>query len=313
MPTTIGGIRGLEPAAHPAEVMDREMQLHGQRVRYLAAGVEGPVLLLVHGLGGSSATWRPVLATLGGFGQVIAPDLLGHGRSAAPASGDYSPAGYATWLRDLLAALDLDDVTVVGHSFGGGVAMQFAYQYPERVRRLVLVASGGLGPEVSVALRAACLPGSAAVMRALAAVAPTRVGALARWMAASLGMAEVELDALADGLTSLADAGTRAAFLHTVRFALGPTGQRLDARDRLHLLEAERVLLVSGRRDVCIPVEHSMAAHRQLPGSRLAVLDAGHFPHREHPESFCQAVLAFLAATQGPAEQIAAAGLRDSA
>jgi pimeloyl-ACP methyl ester carboxylesterase len=299
MSTTTCSVRRLAPVPSTDGVVRQEIRLHGRRVRYLAAGHEGPVLVFLHGLGGSSATWRPVMELVGGAARVIAPDLLGHGGSDAPASGDYSPAGHATWLRDLLRALDVDSATVVGHSFGGGVALQYAHQYPERVERLVLVASGGLGPEVAVALRAACLPGSAAVVRMLAATASTPMGALARSIAVGLGVADrAEIDALSDGLVSLADAAARAAFLHTVRFALGWSGQRLDARDYLHGLDAERVLLVAGRDDGCIPARHSEAAHRQLPGSRLAVLDGGHFPHREHPEAFTRELLAFLAETR---------------
>lgn len=295
-------IRRLAPVRRPADVVERELELHGRRVRYLTAGDDGPVLLFLHGLGGSCATWTPVLERLGGVARVIAPDMLGHGGSAAPDSGDYSPAGHATWLRDLLNTLGLHQVTVVGHSFGGGVAMQFAYQYPERVERLVLVASGGLGPEVTVALRAACLPGSSAVVRLLAAAAPSRLGAVARRVALGLGVAdEAVLDAVADGLASLADPGARQAFLHTVRFALGPSGQRLDARDYLHLLDAERVLLVAGRADNCIPHEHTVAAHRLLPGSRLVLLDTGHFPHREQAEAFSAVLTSFLQDTRSEA------------
>lgn len=298
MSTTTRTFRRLAPVTSTDGVVRREIRLHGRRVRYLAAGGEGPVLVFLHGLGGSSSTWQHVMELVGGAARVIAPDLLGHGGSDAPGSGDYSPAGHATWLRDLLRALDVDSATVVGHSFGGGVALQYAHQYPERVERLVLVASGGLGPEVSMALRAACLPGSSAVVRMLAATAPTPMGALARRVALGLGVADrAEIEALSEGLVSLADSAARAAFLHTVRFAIGRSGQRLDARDYLHTLDAERVLLVAGRYDGCIPVQHSEDAHEQLPGSRLAVLDAGHFPHREQPEIFTRELLAFLAST----------------
>jgi pimeloyl-ACP methyl ester carboxylesterase len=299
MSTTTCGVRRLAPVTPSDGIVRREIRLHGRRVTYLDAGGEGPVLVFLHGLGGSSATWRQVMALVGGAARVIAPDLLGHGGSDAPGSGDYSPAGHATWVRDLLRALDVTSATIVGHSFGGGVALQYAHQYPERVERLVLVASGGLGPEVSMALRAVCLPGSSAVVRMLAATAPTPMGALARRVVLGLGAADrAELDALSDGLASLADSAARAAFLHTVRFALGWSGQRLDARDYLHTLDAERVLLVAGRHDSCIPVQHSEAAHCQLPGSRLALLDAGHFPHCEHPEIFTRELLAFLASTR---------------
>ena len=94
---------------------------------------------------------------------MIAPDLLGHGDSAKPRA-DYSVGGYANGMRDLLTVLDIDKVTVVGHSFGGGIAMQFAYQFPERTERMILVAPGGLGPEVSPFIRAVTLPGFHQVM-----------------------------------------------------------------------------------------------------------------------------------------------------
>src|SRR3954447_15631832 len=140
-----------------ASVKQREIRLHRQNVTFLEAGADsgGPVVVLLHGLASSSPTWAQVMPALGRHAHVIAPDLLGHGRSAKPRSGDYSLGAYAAGLRDLLIALDLDRATVVGHSFGGGVAMQFAYQFPELAERLVLVASGGLGKGVNVALRAA--------------------------------------------------------------------------------------------------------------------------------------------------------------
>src|SRR3954466_15458652 len=133
------------------------LTIHGHRRAFVRMG-SGPALLLLHGLGCDHTTWLPVIATLSRRFTVIAPDLLGHGRSAKPRA-DYSLGGYANGMRDLLTVLGIDKVTVVGHSFGGGVAMQFAYQFPERTERMVLVAPGGLGPEVSPAIRAITLPG----------------------------------------------------------------------------------------------------------------------------------------------------------
>ena len=135
-----------------------ELSLHGQSVTYRTAG-SGPVLLLLHGITNSSETWEPAVDALAQDFRVIAPDLLGHGHSATP-RGDYSLGAHASGVRDLLSALDISRATVVGHSLGGGVAMQFAYQFPERCERLVLVSSGGLGKEVHLLLRAAALPGA---------------------------------------------------------------------------------------------------------------------------------------------------------
>ena len=135
----------------------REIVLHGHRVFFRSAG-SGPVLVLVHGITSTSATWANVLPYLAERFTVIAPDLLGHGESAKP-RGDYSLGAYASGIRDLLLALGHERATFVGHSLGGGVAMQLAYQFPEHCERLVLVSSGGLGREINALLRAASLPG----------------------------------------------------------------------------------------------------------------------------------------------------------
>jgi pimeloyl-ACP methyl ester carboxylesterase len=152
----------------------QQVELHGQTVTYHRAG-SGPVLLLVHGITSSSRTWREVMPALAEDFDVIAPDLPGHGRSGKP-RGDYSLGAYASGLRDLLVVLGVRSATVVGHSLGGGIAMQFAYQFPERVERLVLVDSGGLGDEVSLVLRAATLPGAEFVLPLLFGPVPRTAG-----------------------------------------------------------------------------------------------------------------------------------------
>jgi pimeloyl-ACP methyl ester carboxylesterase len=132
--------------------------LHGHQFSYRRAG-SGPLLVLLHGIAGTSATWEDVMLRLGERHTVIAPDFLGHGESSKP-RGDYSLGAYANGIRDLLGALGYERGTIIGHSLGGGVAMQFAYQFPERCERLVLVSSGGLAREVHPLLRAAVLPGA---------------------------------------------------------------------------------------------------------------------------------------------------------
>ncbi|MHA6795550.1 alpha/beta fold hydrolase [Pseudonocardia bannensis] len=293
---------GFGPRRRPVPVARREIRLHGQRVTYLESGAPGagPVVVLLHGLAGSSATWSTVMPLLGRHAHVIAPDLLGHGESAKPPSGDYSLGAYATGLRDLLLALELDRASIVGHSLGGGVAMQFAYQFPELTERLALVASGGLGREVTPALRAASLPGTAAVLRMLTALTPGWVGRFAYRAARAVPVIPTaDLDELARALASLADSGARGAFVQTTRTALTLAGQRLGGTDRLYLLAGTPVLLVGGGNDSCIPVEHTVAAHERLPGSRLEVFDgAGHFPHMEHPQRFARVLRDFLRTTE---------------
>jgi pimeloyl-ACP methyl ester carboxylesterase len=293
--------RGGSPVPDRQTVVRREIMLHGQPVTFSETGADsgGPVVVLLHGLASSSQTWAPALPLLGRTAHVIAPDLLGHGRTAKPRSGDYSLGAYAAGLRDLLVALGLDRATIVGHSFGGGVAMQFAYQFPEFTERLVLVASGGLGRDVALALRAATLPGTAVVLQLASALTPEWMGRLAhRALRAAPSVCSTEIDGLADAFRSFADRGARGAFAQTVRGALNWSGQRLDSSERLYLLAEVPVMLVAGGRDSVIPAGHTRTAHALIPGSRLDVFDdAGHFPHVEHPHRFVAMLAEFIADT----------------
>jgi pimeloyl-ACP methyl ester carboxylesterase len=202
-------------------------------------------------------------------------------------------------VRDLLAALGHDRVSVAGHSLGGGIAMQFAYQFPERTERLVLVSSGGLGREVNLLLRAAALPGAELVLPLLA---PRWLGGVVRgagWAGARLGLrARRDVEEIVRGFVSLSDASARAAFIHTVRAVIDPFGQRVSGRDRLYLAAHLPTLLVWGERDPVIPVAHGRAAHSAMPGSRLEVFDAsGHFPHMDDTTRFVAVLDDFLAGT----------------
>ena len=290
----------LSPDAAAAGVAERDVLLHGQRVSFLESGADsgGPVVVLLHGLAGSSATWLPTMPCLGRHAHVIAPDLLGHGQSGKPRDGDYSLGAYAAGLRDLLVTLGLDRASVIGHSFGGGVAMQFAYQFPELTERLVLVASGGFGREVTPALRAATLPGTALALHAVTRLTPRWVGrAVHRAARAVPVLSRPEMDEIARSVAAFTDRGARDAFVHTVRGALDLRGQRINGLERLTLASGGPLLLVAGTKDLCIPAEHTIRAHDATPGSRLELFSAGHFPHREHPDRFAALILDFLATT----------------
>jgi len=280
-------------------VIVEEATVHGHAMRYRTAGRDGPVLVLIHGITSSSRTWEPVLDALGRSHRVIAPDLLGHGESAKP-RGDYSLGAYASGVRDLLAVLGHDRATVVGHSLGGGVAMQFAYQFPEWLDRLVLVSSGGLGRDVSLLLRAATLPGSELVLPLLS-TPPARVaGGLAGRVLERTGRRTAhDLEEMASGIASFASADSRRAFLQTARAVISPVGQRVSARDRLYLSADVPSLVVWGDRDPIMPVRHGEAAHAEMPGSRMEVFaGAGHFPHAAEPERFARLLTDFVASTQ---------------
>jgi pimeloyl-ACP methyl ester carboxylesterase len=282
-------------------VQQRDVLVHGHRIAYRQHGEPGdgrPVLLLVHGLAGSSSGWLDALDALGEVATVIAPDLPGHGASDKPRQ-DYSLAGHANALRDLMVAIGIDRATLVGHSLGGGVAMQLAYQHPERCERLVLVASGGLGPDVSWALRLLSLPGAELALPVIAPRFLRDAGGAVGRAASRLGLRWPLLEQSWQSYASLADAENRQSFLRTLRGVVGPSGQVLSAQDRLYLAANLPTLLVWGGSDRMIPVEHGRAAHASLPGSELVVFEhAGHFPHNEEPDAFTRAVVGFLARTE---------------
>jgi pimeloyl-ACP methyl ester carboxylesterase len=273
-----------------------EITLHGHRFSYRSAGC-GPLLVLLHGIAGTSATWEDVMLRLGEHHTVIAPDFLGHGESSKP-RGDYSLGAYANGVRDLLGALGHERGTVIGHSLGGGVAMQFAYQFPERCERLVLVSSGGLGREVHALLRAAALPGAEAVLPWLCAAGQRSVATITHVLG-RLGLrASTDLEEIWRNFSSLEDSGARHAFVHTVRGIIDLGGQRVSATDRLYLAAELPTLIIWGERDPLIPVRHAHVAHERIPGSRLDIFPgAGHFPYRDDPQRFASLVLDFVRTT----------------
>ncbi len=271
--------------------------LHGHDVTYRTGG-SGPVLLLVHGMAGSSLMWRDVLPGLAKNFTVVAVDLPGHGRSAKP-RGDYSLGAFASVLRDLLVALGHERATVVGQSLGGGVVMQFAYQFPERTERLVLVSSGGLGREVNLLLRALTLPGSDYVLPLACTSWVYDAGlTVGGWMR-SLGFhPSPHVVQIWESYGSLADPETRTAFLHTLRSVVDQSGQRVSATNRLYLASRVPTLIVWGDSDRIIPVQQGYEAHEAIPGSRLEIfVGAGHFPHCEDPERFVEVLTDFMTST----------------
>jgi pimeloyl-ACP methyl ester carboxylesterase len=272
--------------------------VHGYRRAFRLVGA-GPPLVLIHGIGDSSATWAPVIGELSRRHLVIAPDLLGHGSSDKPRA-DYSVAAYANGVRDLLGVLGVERATLVGHSLGGGVAMQFAYQFPERTERLVLVGSGGAGPDVTPVLRAMTLPGAAMALHLLRLPgARLQVGvvvAALRALGTGLGQDGADLLRMVDALP---DATARAAFIRTLRAVVDWRGQVVTMLDRCYLTRGMPTLLVWGERDAIVPVAHAHRAHAAMPGSRLEVFEgAGHFPFHTDPLRFVAVVEDFLATTR---------------
>jgi pimeloyl-ACP methyl ester carboxylesterase len=273
----------------------QHIDINGDDIAFRSGG-SGPVLMLVHGMAGRSSTWRSVMPRLAEHFTVVAPDLLGHGASAKPRT-DYSLGAFATGLRDLLDALGHPHATMIGQSLGGGIAMQFAYQYPERCDALVLVSSGGLGPEVSPLLRALTVPGAEYLLPLLCARPLSDAGTTVAGWLSRVGLRPApNVEEIWQSYGSLADAQTRTAFLHTLRAVVDLSGQRVSARNRLHLALQKPTLIVWGDRDGIIPVQHAYASHEAMPGSRLEIFDgAGHYPHCEQPDRFVGVVSDFLA------------------
>jgi len=272
------------------------LELHGDRVAYRDAG-SGETLLLIHGMAGSSETWRAVIPQLAKKYRVIAPDMLGHGQSDKP-RGDYSLGAFAVWLRDLLDELGVTRATIVGQSLGGGVAMQFVYQHPDYCQRLVLISSGGLGPDVGWTLRLLSAPGAELILPVIAPKPVLNVGnKLRSWLSAA-GIQSPRGAEIWSAYSSLSDSQTRHAFLRTLRSVVDYRGQAVSALNRLHLTSELPTMAIWGDKDQIIPVDHAYAAQAARPGSRLEVLaGVGHFPHVERPTDVVDLIDDFITTT----------------
>ena len=273
--------------------------IHGYRRAFRIAG-SGPVILLIHGIGDNSTTWTTVQAKLAQRFTVIAVDLLGHGQSDKPRA-DYSIAAYANGMRDLLSVLDIERATVIGHSLGGGVAMQFTYQFPQLVERLVLVGAGGVTKDVNVALRLASLPmGSEALALLRLPLVLPALQIFGRAAGLVLGSTAVGRD-LPDVLRILADLPepmASSAFTRTLRAVVDWRGQSVTMLDRCYLTQSVPVQIVWGAEDVVVPVSHAQMAHAAMPGSRLEIFErSGHFPFHDDPDRFVEVIERFIDTT----------------
>jgi len=310
----VGGVLGTtDPIETMTQTTSTELfpvehiSIHGHQIGYRRGG-QGPVLLLLHGIAGSSLTWVPAMTLLQSDYTVLAPDFLGHGASEKP-PGDYSLGNLATVVRDLLDLLGIDRATVVGQSFGGGVAMQFSYQFPERCERLVLVDAGGLGREVNWILRLAALPGAEYVMPALFPAFVGNWGDSVVKFFGGRGFPNAQAVEMWRSYKSLTEGESRHSFVRTIRSVIDPGGQSVSAVDRLYLAAHMPTLIVWGDHDRIIPVDHAYLAHEAIPNSRLEVIEGvGHYPHVEEPVRFVEILKDFLRTTEpskfNPEEQL---------
>jgi pimeloyl-ACP methyl ester carboxylesterase len=274
----------------------KRIDIHGDRIAVRDEG-EGEALLLIHGMAGSSQTWRAILPLLAKKYRVIAPDLLGHGQSSKPRT-DYSLGAFAVGLRDLLDELKVESATVVGHSLGGGIAMQFVYQHPDYCRRLVLISSGGLGPEVGLILRLLAAPGAELIMPVIAPSPVLRAGNSVRSWLSSLGLRSPRGAEIWNAYSSFSDRQTRDAFLRTLRSVVDYRGQSVSALNRLTLRDGLPALAIWGEQDTIIPVGHAYSALKARPDYRLEVLaDVGHFAQVEAPVKVAELIDDFISTT----------------
>lgn len=275
------------------------VSIHGKKIAYRSVG-SGPVLLLVHGMAGSSSQWRHVIPSLSEHFTLIAPDLLGHGASDK-SDAEYNLSAQANMLRDLLVALGHERVTLVGQSYGGGVVMQLAYQSPDHCERMVLVSSGGLGPEVTPLLRGLSVPGAEQLFPLVCSTQLRDAGErlatlLSRWQVRTTP----HIEEIWASYAALTDPDTRRAFFRTLRAVVDHRGQAVSAADRLYLTEHVPTLIVWGADDKIIPVEHAYETQRALPSSRLEIFeDDGHFPHCDSPARFVHVLSDFMDSTDG--------------
>lgn len=303
------------PRGTDSPVRMQTMTLHGERIAYRDEGA-GEVLLLIHGMGGSSSSWRELVPRLATKYRVIAPDLLGHGESDKP-RGDYSVGAFAVWLRDLLDSLGITKATIVGHSLGGGIAMQFAHQHRDYCQRLILISSGGLGGDVGSLLRLMSLPGSELALSLLASRPVLHAGNALR-IRLSLDGKTTRFSETLRAQAWLTDRDSRYAFLRTLRSVVDHRGQAVCALNRLHRNADLPSLIITGDQDRVIPVAHAHAAHAALPDSRLHVLpDVWHHPQTERPDTvatliddFIGGSPAYSSARREPAQAICRANPR---
>jgi pimeloyl-ACP methyl ester carboxylesterase len=294
--------RNLRPVREVTSPSLEFRTIHGYKRAFRIAG-SGPAVLLIHGIGDNSTTWTGIHAKLAQRFTVVAPDLLGHGKSDKPRA-DYSAAAYANGMRDLLSVLDIERVTIIGHSLGGGVAMQFAYQFPHLVDRLILVGAGGVTKDVNIALRFASLPmGSEALaLLRLPLVLPTLqvMGRLAGLLLGSTAVGR-DLPNILRILDDLPEPTASAAFTRTLRAVVDWRGQIVTMLDRCYLTEAIPVQIIWGSEDVVVPVRHAHMAHAAMPGSQLEIFEnSGHFPFHDDPARFLDLVHRFIDSTVPP-------------
>jgi pimeloyl-ACP methyl ester carboxylesterase len=264
----------------------RELEVDGRRYCMAELG-QGPPLLLLHGLGGSLYDWRHLLRPLAQDHRVIALDLLGAGESEIPETEDYSVAAQARRVKGLLDRLGIPQASLMGNSYGGGIALRVAQDWPERVDRLVLINSICYAKQIPGYVGLARWPWADCVADTLP------LGDIARWVLRGSyrdpgKLSQDELDAY---VAELRAPGRRRAILQILRAVVPPDSTEFEAR--LKSIRAP-ALLLWGKDDATVPLSLGRALEKDLPNARLIELDAGHVPNQEAPREVLQRTRAFL-------------------
>lgn len=289
--------------------MDRKqafVRVEGTDIHFVELG-KGRPLVLLHGLSDSHRTWGKIAPELARTRRVLMPDLAGHGLSGRP-DASYALAWHARIIAGWLDALDLDDVDIVGHSFGGGVAQWLLLAHRERIRRLALVASGGLGRDVMPALRL-CAATSFVEHHGQAFMSwGTRLGM--RFSDGAYDPEDIEILSWMNAMP-----GSARALARTVRDVIDWRGQRRHFLDRAHeLSDLPPLALYWGDRDNVVPIGHGTEIASKVEGATLTRFDGcGHFPHRQRPEEFTRAIESFFDAPSLSATRLHDHAVRPSA
>ncbi len=272
---------------------DHYIKIAGINLRYWTGGNGGSAVILVHGLGGYAEAWQPCWNALIARHRVYVLDLPGHGRSDKPLDISYGVENLALFLRDFMAALELDHAHFIGHSLGGGVCLRVAANFPNAVDKLVLVDSGGLGREAHIFLRLCTVP-----FLGEALSRPSREGAekgvklnfhnpdavISEWLDFNYQMSALP--------------GTQQAILKVIRDngnILGQNWNMYGPHLRGFAAIVHPTLVLWGQQDQIIPVAHAEVARKGLPNARKHIFDnCGHLPFLEHPQVFNKLVLDFL-------------------
>lgn len=267
------------------------MKVGDVRVRCLEAGAGGPPLVLVHGLGASADIWKDNILQLSAGYRVYAPDLIGFGRTDKPDIG-YSPFDFVAFLRNFTGALNLEKVSMAGLSLGGGIALLYALEYPQRIDRLILVDSAGLGREMTLPLRLGSIPFP---LHWFKAPRPVLRGLMKR-LVYNPDVITADLEDLYCNMLSHPEA--RRTVFRVLGSVANLAGAKKEAlaltRGRLSTIKAP-TLIVWGKNDRILPPDHGIYAQQQIPGSRLHVFEqCGHMPNLEKPREFNELVLKFL-------------------